>query len=66
LQDLNDIAMATTVWPKWAKISKERHINAEFGFEIGRQRSANSSVTLPDTRDKGELPQQPIFGHKLL
>jgi len=37
------------------KFSCMRHINAEFGFEIQFQLSANSSVTLPYTKDKGML-----------
>ena len=42
------------------------HIHAEFGFQIRFVPSGNSSVTLPYTRDKGELPRQPILGQKLL
>jgi len=41
-------------------------IHAEFGFEIGFVLSANSSVTLPYTRNKGALPWQPILRLKLL
>jgi len=36
-----------------------RYIHAEFGFEIGLQLSANSSVTLPYPRDKEALLLQP-------
>jgi len=43
-----------------------QHIHAHFGFEIEFVLSENSSVTLPNTRDKGTLPWQPIFGLKLL
>jgi len=43
-----------------------RHIDAEFGLEIGFVLSGNSSATLPYTRDKGALPWQPILGPKLL
>jgi len=43
-----------------------QHIHAEFGFEIGFLISANSSMTLLYTRDKGALPWQPIVGQKLL
>ena len=62
--------MAIKFWPKIGKKSyknghkfscvRVRHINAEFGFEI-----ANSTVTLPEKRDKGALPWQPTFGLKL-
>jgi len=71
---LRDVAMATKFWPKYAKkshknghnLSRMRHINSEFGSEIGFQLSANSRVTLPYTRDKGALPRQLILGLKLL
>jgi len=43
-----------------------QHIRAEFGFEIWFVLSANSSATLPYTRDKGTLPWQPILEPKLL
>jgi len=43
-----------------------QHIHAEFGFEIGFVLSVNSFVTLSYIRDKWALPQQPIFGLKLL
>jgi len=38
-----------------------RHIRAEFGFEIGFMLSANLSVALPYTRDKGALTWQSIW-----
>jgi len=41
-KDLRDFAMATKLWPKLAKVTKNdhnfscmQHIHAEFGFEIG-------------------------------
>jgi len=37
------------------------YIDAEFGFEIGFHLSANSSVTVPYTRDKGALLWQPFW-----
>jgi len=56
---LKNVAMATNVWPKWAKISHNghnfsymRHIHAEFGFETRFVLSGNSSVTIPYKRTK--------------
>jgi len=42
-----------------------RHINAEFGFDIAFQLSANSPTTLPYTSDKLALPSQPILRQEL-
>jgi len=51
---------------KMATTSVVCGISMQLCFVIGFQLSANSSVTLPYTRDKGALPWQPILGHKLL
>jgi len=39
-------------------------ISMQFDYEIGFQLSANSSVTLPYTRDKGVLPWKLFLGLK--
>jgi len=58
---LRDVAMATKFWPKIGKNLTKMAItsvvcdtiNAQFGFEIGFQQSANSSMILLYTRAKG-------------
>jgi len=70
---LTDVAMAINFWPKYGEnltkmaiTSVICHISMQFCFEIEFQLSANSSMTLPYTRDKRALPWQQILGQKLL
>ena len=70
---LRGVAMATNFGQNRPKNHKnghnftcKRHIHTEFGLEIGFMQSGNSSLIIPYTRNKGELPWQPILGLKLL